>query len=387
MLCGRALAQNRDVVCSGGDGRFEADSPTGVSVKVSAAKIGGMSARACAASLSWNKQVITIAANAAQIDVDAFAVDMGLGVPVAAFQVKDSSTQCCMEYQLYSLDKPARLLRTIRGGDFFRAADTDLDGRIEIWTTDAAAVNGFEKLDLSELDSAPTIVLRIEHGALLDVSAEFLGHFDDEIAALRNQLDPKDLQDFKNQAATSAANGSLTADQLHRLRQVKIKVLEIVWNYLYSGREPQAWSSLAEMWPDSDFARIRAAIVEARSHGILAQVAGHSSDRAGKKRRQVKIFDAVTPTSGGKPEVTPPEPIVLRRPPLPENQSQAPSSSELLVELVIDSAGKVRSAKPTGRAKIDDSLLQATTGWKFIPAFDGGRPVASRARIGISLMQ
>jgi len=174
------------------------------------------------------------------------------------------------------------------------------------------------------------------------------------------------------------------AERQHRLRQVKIKALEIVWDYLYSGRESQAWASLAEMWPDSDMARIRTAIVDAHAHGILSQVAGVS---AVKRSKRVRIFDAVTLSSVGKAEVTPPEPILLRRPPPPENPSQATLPSELLLELIIDAAGKVRSAEPTGRVKMDAALLRATAGWKFIPAVDAGRPVASRTRVAVSLRQ
>jgi hypothetical protein len=383
MYATRCIAQDRDVLCRDGVGTFQAEF-SGVTVKVGAAKSGGLSTRACEATLRWDNQTATVATSAAQLDLDAFAVDLGLGAPTAAFQVKNSANQCCMDYKIYSLEKPPRLLRTITGGDFFRAADTDLDGRVEIWTADADAVNGFEKLDLSELDFAPTIVLRFEHGNLRDASPQFQIHFDSQIAGLRKQLTQEDLRDFKSSDGKLSPNTASSPDRLHRLRQVKIKVLEIVWNYLYSGRETQAWTSLAEMWPDPDTARIRAAIVDARAHGVLGQVAGVSAAKRGKG---VRTFDAITPSSGGKPEVTPPEPILLRRPPPPETSSQVSSPSELLVELTIDSAGKVRSAEPTGRAKIDAALLHATTGWKFIPALNAGRPVASRTRLAVSLRQ
>jgi len=382
--CGHCLAQVREVLCSNGEGSFQAESASGITVRVAAAKLGGLSTRACEATLRWDRQNLTIATNATQVDVDAFAIDLGLGVPVAAFQVKNSANPCCMEYKIYSLEKPPRLLRTITGGDFFSAADTDLDGHVEIWTTDAAAVNGLDKLDLAELDSAPTIVLRFEHGDLLDASHEFQNYFDDQIAWLRKQLNPEDLRDFKSSDGKLSMTAASTAERQHRLRQVKIKALEIVWDYLYSGRESQAWASLAEMWPDSDMARIRTAIVDAHAHGILSQVAGVS---AVKRSKRVRIFDAVTLSSVGKAEVTPPEPILLRRPPPPENPSQATLPSELLLELIIDAAGKVRSAEPTGRVKMDAALLRATAGWKFIPAVDAGRPVASRTRVAVSLRQ
>jgi hypothetical protein len=385
-MCGaRCLAQEHEVVCSDGGGSFQAKSLSGVSVKVGATRNGGLAVRACEATLTWDKQVVTVATSAAQLDVDAFGVDLGLGVPVAAFQVKNSANQCCMEYKLYSLEKSPRLLRTLTGGDFFRAADTDLDGRVEIWTTDSAAFDGLEKLYLAELDSAPPIVLRFEHGNLIDASPQFQGYFDKQIASLRTQLNSEDLRNFKSADGRPSPNAS-SAEELHRLRQVKIKILEIVWNFLYSGRETQAWSALAEMWPDNDVARIRAALVEARAHGVLAQVSGVSTAHPAKSKR-VKIFDALIQLSGDKPEVSPPEPILLWSPPPSETSSYVSQPSESLLELTIDSAGKVRSAEATGKGKADAALLNATTGWKFIPAFNAGRPVACRTRMEISLRQ
>lgn len=381
---GHCLAQDHEVLCTNGHGSFQAESASGITVKVGAAKSGGLSTRTCEATLRWDKQTVTIATNATQIDVDAFGVDLGLSAPIAAFQVTNSATQCCMEYEIYSLEKPPRLLRTITGGDFFSAADTEMDGRVEIWTTDAMAVDGFEKLDLAELDSAPTIVLRFEHGELLDASPEFQTYFDNQIAWLRKQLNPEDLRHFKSSDGSLSASAATSADRQHRFRQVKIKALEIVWDYLYSGRESQAWTALAEMWPDSDVPRIRAAIVNARTHGMLSQVAGVS---AVKKNKRVRIFDAITLSSEGKAEVTPPEPILLRRPPPPGIPDQPSSPTELLLELTIDSAGKVRSAEPTGRVKMDAALLLATARWKFIPALNAGRPVASRTRVAVSLRQ
>lgn len=404
LLCSiRTLAQDYDhqTLCMDGDGGFQAESASGVAVKVNAAKSGGMATRACEATLIWNKQTLTVATNATQIDLDGFGIDLGLGAPVAAFQIKSSANQCCMEYQIYSLEKPPRLLRSITGGDFFGAADMDLDGRIAVWTTDAAALNGFERLDLSELDSAPTIVLRFEHGALLDASAEFAEHFDRQITWLRKQLTPGDLRDFKNSDGKLLPSSPASAERTHHLRQVKIKVLEIVWDYLYSGRETQAWSSLAEMWPDSDVPRIRAALVEARARGILAQttgISGHKEKHEGKKSKRVSIFDATAQSFPGRPEIIPPKPIVLRRPPPAETSSPGSSSqgsssagslpAELLLDLIIDSAGKVRSAEPAGNAKsIDPALLRAPLGWKFIPALHSGRPVASHVRMAVSLRQ
>ena len=66
-------------------------------------------------------------------------------------------------------------------------------------------------------------------------------------------------------------------EELEGLLNTKIKVLEIVWSYLYSGRQQEAWHELQDMWPASDFERIRAAILDARARGIRAEVDGVSS--------------------------------------------------------------------------------------------------------------
>ena len=53
--------------------------------------------------------------------------------------------------------------------------------------------------------------------------------------------------------------------RLAQLRSVKIQVLEVVWAYLYSGREQEAWRALADMWPNGDVERIRSEIIAARA--------------------------------------------------------------------------------------------------------------------------
>jgi hypothetical protein len=82
-------------------------------------------------------------------------------------------------------------------------------------------------------------------------------------------------------------------------------------------------------------------------------------------------------------EVVPPEAILLRRPPISQLQGQ-----ELFLELVVDRAGKVRSAEPVGQVKwVDPELVRAALSWKFIPALKDGRAVASRLRIALSARQ
>jgi hypothetical protein len=378
-------AQSRDALCSHGSGSFQAEFRSGVKARLGAARTTdqGLATRACEATLNWDKQEIVVATQAPQLDLDVFGADLGIGIPVAAFQVKKSDTDCCMAYQIYSLHKPPQLLRTITGGDFFGASDSDLDGRVEIWTADTAAVDGFETLVPGELDFAPTIVLRFERGRLLDVSSEFRPYFDQEIAKLRAGLDARDLADFKSSDGKLGASASLSAQQIHHLRGVKIKALEVVWSYLYSDREPEAWQALADMWPAVDVERVRAAISHARAHGILAQVDG-KSQKAPVRKNHATIFDASSRSEGNKPDVIPPQPILMRRPaPLAAEEDLA--DSESMLDLVIDSAGKVRSVQKAGIKTFPDmDLIEAAKEWTFIPAFKDEHPVASHLRLAVS---
>jgi hypothetical protein len=59
--------------------------------------------------------------------------------------------------------------------------------------------------------------------------------------------------------------------------------------------------------------------------------------------------------------------------------------AEAVMNLVIDAAGKVRSASQEGKPGRD--LISATANWKFIPAFKAGRPVASRLQLGVTPSQ
>lgn len=379
-LSGQSAAPN--ILCSAGDRNFDAEFRNGVKVHVGAARNGGLALRACAANLGWEKQELLVAEGASQIDLDAFGVDLGDGIPAAAFQIKKSDASCCMDYAIYSLQKPPRLLRNITGGEFFTASDMDLDGSVEIWTDDAAAVDGFENLTLGELDSAPTVIFRFARGQLRDVSAEFQPYFDNQIGDVHSQIHARDLEDFKNSDGRLTAPTS--AELRHRLRTVKVKVLEIVWAYLYSGRESEAWRSLNEMWPPSDVERIRAGLLKTRELGIHREADETSSGPSSRKKKHAQVFDAFTESGPeNKLEVVPPEAILLQRPSLSE---QTQSESELLLELVVDEAGKVRSAKLIGSSS-DRELIRAALTWKFIPAFKDDRAVASRLRIAVSPKQ
>jgi len=350
----------------------------------------------CEAALNWGEEHLAVAESAWQADVDAFGIDLGVGAPVVALQVKKSKTECCMEYKIYSLRAPPMLLRTISGGDYFNAADTDLDGRVEIWTDDAVSVDGFDDLRLSDLDFPPPVVLRFVRGRLLNASSEFRPYFDQKIADVRVKLNPQGLSDFKDSDGKLLSGAAIPVVRLIQLRKVKIKILEIVWGFLYSGREQEAWRFLSEMWPAADLDRIRGALQNAHARGILSQVDGMSTAARPGREIHAKIFDGTTvvaATPGVTPkgvnpkqEITPPRAILMERPPPVTAVEIELAQTESALKLIIDSAGKVRSAEVVGNVQaIDEGLLNSTSNWKFIPAFSEGQPVASQIFLGVSL--
>jgi hypothetical protein len=397
-LAGTCRAQDHGVVCRDGSGNFEAAFPMGVAVQVGAQRREGLATRKCAGTLLWTTQKLEVASTAAEVDVDAFGIDLGLGAPVVTFQQKKTDAECCMTLQIYSLQRPPKLLRTITGGSFFSSADTDLDGQVEIWANDAAAIEGFESPGVGRPEFAPTVVLRFVRGRLLDVGSEFQSYFDGEIAKVRSGLDAESLRDFKASNGRLPPTAYFSPEDLRRsqkLESTKVKVLQIVWSYLYSGREEEAWRTLAEVWPAADLDRIRAALSSLHSRGILAQADGVSTGRR-PTAGIAKVFDLrtqvvpATQTPWGRSirvenrtEVIPPAPILIERR-VPVDGSEADNAlPELLVEMVIDSAGKVRSAQSPTPA-FDTSLKSEVGRWKFVPAFNAGRAVASHVYMLVS---
>jgi hypothetical protein len=375
------------ILCRAGSGNFDAAFHTGVSAHVGAVRSSGgetLATRGCTASLDWDKRQVVVSDDASEIDLDAFGADVGLSGPVAAFQVKKLEDSCCTEYRIYSLQRPPRLLTTLTGGDFFSASDTDLDGRVEIWTHDAAAVDGLEKLTLGEMDFPPTVVFRFAHGQLVDVSAEFRERYDTDIAKIKADVRPQDVENFKNSDGQLREAGTpASIERLHYLRATKVKVLEIVWAYLYSGREQAAWDALAKMWPTADIDRIHNVLLKARSQGVRNQAQNTSMGSQGKKKH-AQIFQVEDPFHQNSSEVIPPQPILLERSSMSAVQAGT-TEEEALLNLVIDAAGKVRSVQPaTKSASSDGNLIEAASGWKFVPAFKDGKPVASRLRINVA---
>lgn len=376
-LCGCCFAQAGSTICDHGASTFRATLGK-VSVYVGPSRIGELAARNCAAEMTWNKHVDPIASDAAKLGMDVFAADLGRVTPVIGFQVQISDAACCAQYQVFALDAPVKPVRTITGSASFYAVDSDLDGQVEIWTHDDAVIDGFDGLSLAEFDEAPVVILRFAGGKLMDVTSEFRGDLDRKIASWRDQINSGELIAFKNGKVHDA---SLTAESQHRLRALKVKILEIVSAYLYSGREDRAWSSLADMWPIEDVPRIRELMVSARARGIHSQTDGDGAPNSRKRAKRAPVFDATSVTSV---RLSPPQPIIMTRPPLEDSRT---AQAEASLDLIIDCAGKVNSVTAAGKSSTDQALLEAAQSWQFIPALKDGMPVASRLKLSVSLKQ
>jgi hypothetical protein len=366
-----------------------------VTVSVSSTRQNnGFATHSCLAELTWNGNNLVVTRDAAQADIDVMGADLGLGSLVVAFQVKATDADPTIQYEIYSLTSRPRLLRTITGQDYFSAADTRLDGTVEIWTTDAAAVNGFENLPRRAFDAPPAVILRFQNEKLLDVSSEFRPYYDRQIELLRSQLDPQQLSAFEK------SDGKLSNETLpahghpHGLLATKIKVLEIVWAYLYSDREQDAWHAVSTMWPQADQSRIIAAIQAAQARGMRSQVDGVSHQPPPAAPEHAAIYTNTAAPGLNLPEKlrktvadTIPQHIVLMTSP-PHDPSNWAAGRDIV--LVTDEAGKVRSAKMKGKNSEDETnkgWLDAAAGWKYIPAFRDGQPSAFRWKLHVQRNQ
>jgi hypothetical protein len=103
---------------------------------------------------------------------------------------------------------------------------------------------------------------------LVDVSSEHITDYDHEVEKARSELTPDELDKLKK----STYSQGMLFDQLPAVQ----KVLTIVLNYLYSGRQDEAWKALDEMWPPSDKERVEKLILERRSRGLLSQTTDKS---------------------------------------------------------------------------------------------------------------
>jgi hypothetical protein len=184
----------------------------------------------------------------------------GDGKPELIVQGYSGGAHCCFTYRIIGLSAGLPLVREIQDQVpvFFAKRD---DGGTEIRAGDGV----FDYFLLPHADSViPQIFLRLDGDKLVDVSGDHVAEYDKQIEKARGELGAADLDKLKK----STYNQNMLIDQLPTVK----KVLTIVLNYLYSGRDGQAWQALSDMWPPADVERVKKLIIERRARGLLSQV-------------------------------------------------------------------------------------------------------------------
>jgi len=181
----------------------------------------------------------------------------GDGHPEIVIEGYSGGAHCCWTYWIFSFKPTPRLLAKIENDRGIGFRDENGDGRIEIVGLDGS----FDYFDglCHACTVFPSVFLRFEGGRMVDVSPQFVGMYDKEIAEYRHRLDAQKLAQFKKIVDPNLQNVSDDA---------KAPILGIVLAYLYSGRSTQAWGELRRMWPESDYARIKREILAARARGL-----------------------------------------------------------------------------------------------------------------------
>jgi hypothetical protein len=179
----------------------------------------------------------------------------GDGQPEIVIEGYSGGAHCCWTYGFISLTAPSRVA-SIR--NTHPLALKEINRRPVLYTNDGA-LDYFEGPYVAS--PRADVYLHLQDSKFQDIGPDLVPEYDRRIAEERKLLTPQKLQVF-------LAAGSDPDFEL------KSAVLTVVLEYLYSGREQEAWKALAEMWPPGDRQRIQAAIVKARAGGLLSQLGG-----------------------------------------------------------------------------------------------------------------
>jgi hypothetical protein len=169
---------------------------------------------------------------------------------------------CCWTYVILSLN-PVRKLAQLSNERTLEF--TSRDGHFTISGQDG--VFDFFQGSASFSPRAD-VFLRLEGGRLLDINKDFRPEYDAQIAQARKKITPPALDQFRSQGPRPE-NAELRA-----------AILTIVLEYLYSGREAQAWSALDELWPENTREKVKQLIVATKARGILASLADSPGPKA-----------------------------------------------------------------------------------------------------------
>ena len=183
------------------------------------------------------------------------------GIPDVLLTGYSGGLHCCYVYEIVSLEKRPRILHTFQNPLPIRF-ERHADGSTLIYAVDGV----FDYFIVPHSDAViPQVVLKLKGNDLVDVSADYPEIYDREIEQMRSELAADEVAKLRN----ADYHNKLYSDHVAAAH----KVLTIVLDYVYSGREEKAWQALQEMWPAGDVSRVKSLILERRDRGILSNLA------------------------------------------------------------------------------------------------------------------
>jgi hypothetical protein len=185
----------------------------------------------------------------------------GDGAPKVVLDGYSGGVHCCYTYLVVSLGRTPKVLHT-----FANPVPINFEKQPDGTALIRAADGVFDYFVIPHSDAViPQLVLKPEGNVLVDVSAQHPEVYDREIEQARAALTTEDIGKLK----ASNYRNKLFTDQVPTVH----KVLTIVLDYVYSGRDEQAWQALDDYWPAGDVSRIKSLIAERRHRGLLANLA------------------------------------------------------------------------------------------------------------------
>ncbi|HET7107813.1 MAG TPA: hypothetical protein VFI38_13465 [Candidatus Acidoferrum sp.] len=188
----------------------------------------------------------------------------GDGIPDLVLEGFSGGLHCCWTYYVISLGpKPGLLLKFENGRE--ASFHEDEKGRGFHIEMEDGAFDYFDGL-CHACTPFPFVILKIDSNRLVDISPDYTDAYDDVVKESRAALTAQDLAEVA--AMTTNPSESHAAGVRNAIR----RMLEIVFAYLYSGREALARQELRTMWPQFDQDRMWNLIQQQRAEGILRYV-------------------------------------------------------------------------------------------------------------------
>ena len=185
----------------------------------------------------------------------------GDGTPDLVLSGYSGGLHCCYVYEIVSLGHTPKVVHTF-SDPVPMTFEKEPDGTGLIRAADGV----FNYFLVPPTDAVmPQVILKLEGSDLVDVSSQHPEIYDKEIEQSRSEL----TADAIDKLRKSNYRKNLYTDQIPTVH----RVLTIVLDYVYSGREEKAWQALDEMWPASDVSRVKSLIAERRRRGMLANLA------------------------------------------------------------------------------------------------------------------